>query len=98
MNKIPRGYTITPKVKYLRGKDKKTRTTLFELTHKRRGINKLFASEEYAIRYIGLLEADKVEAKALDVRGYQHVKGVVSAHKDAVASVELAEIASELKY
>jgi len=98
MNKIPRGYTITQKVKYLRGKDTKTRTTLFELTHKRKGINKLFASEEHALRYIGLLEIDKVEAKALDVKGYQHVKGVVSQHKDALASVELAEIVSDLNY
>jgi hypothetical protein len=27
----------------------------------------------------------------LKVSGYQHVKGVASAHKDAIAGVELAE-------
>jgi hypothetical protein len=37
-----------------------------------------------------------VEAKALNVKGYQHVKGVVTAHKDAIASVELAEIADSI--
>ncbi len=92
MNTIPRGYTITPKVKYLRTKDGKKRTNLVELTNKRRGIKKLFGNEEYAIKYIAKLEAQKVEAKALNVSGYQHVKGVVSAHKDALASVELSEI------
>jgi hypothetical protein len=89
--KIPRGYTITPKVKFLRTKDGKKRTNLVELTHKRRGIQKLFGNEEYAIKFIQKLEANKVEAKALDIKGYQHVKGVVSAHKDALAAVELAE-------
>jgi hypothetical protein len=95
MNTIPRGYTITPKVKYLRTKDGKKRTNLVELINKRRGIKKLFGNEEYAIKYIATLEAQKVEAKALNVSGYQHVKGVVSAHKDAIASVELSEIVNE---
>ena len=90
--KIPRGYTITPKVKYFRSKDGKKRTNVVELVHKRRGIKKLFGNEEWAIKFIQSLEANKVEAKALDIKGFQHVKGVVSAHKDALASVELAEI------
>lgn len=92
--KIPRGYTITPKVKYFRNKDGKTRTNVVELTHKRKGIKKLFGNEDWAIKFIQELESSKVEAKALDVKGFQHVKGVVSAHKDALASVELAEIAN----
>ena len=90
--KIPRGYTITPKVKYFRSKDGKKRTNVVELVHKRKGIKKLFGNEEWAIKFIQSLEANKVEAKALDIKGFQHVKGVVSAHKDALASVELAEI------
>ena len=90
--KIPRGYTITPKVKYFRSKDGKKRTNVVELVHKRRGIKKLFGNEDWAIKFIQQLEANKVEAKALDIKGFQHVKGVVSAHKDALASVELAEI------
>ena len=90
--KIPRGYTITPKVKYFRSKEGKKRTNVVELVHKRRGIKKLFGNEEWAIKFIQELESHKVEAKALDVKGFQHVKGVVSAHKDAIAAVELQDI------
>jgi hypothetical protein len=78
MNKIPRGYTITPKVKYFRTKDGKKRTNVVELVHKRKGIKKLFGNEEWAL--------------ALNLSGFQHVKGVVAAHKDSVAAVEFTEI------
>jgi len=44
MNTIPKGYTITPKVKHLRKRDGKVRTNLVELTHKRKGIKKLFGN------------------------------------------------------
>ncbi|MFZ9215320.1 MAG: hypothetical protein ACO21S_09105 [Sediminibacterium sp.] len=96
MNKIPRGYTITPKVKYLRTKDGKKRTNLVELTNKRRGIKKLFGNEDYAIKFIASLEANKVEAKALNLSGYQHVKGVVAAHKENEALQEFKEIAEHI--
>jgi len=95
MNKIPRGYTITPKVKYFRTKDGKKRTNVVELVNKRRGIKKLFGNEEWAIKFIQTLEANKVEAKALNLSGFQHVKGVVAAHKDIVAAPELAGIAHD---
>ena len=93
--KIPRGYTITPKVKYFRTKDGKKRTNVVELINKRRGIKKLFGNEDWAIKFIQQLEANKVEAKALDIKGFQHVKGVVSQHKEALAAVELAEIVNK---
>ena len=96
MNKIPRGYTITPKVKYFRTKDGKKRTNVVELVNKRRGIKKLFGNEEWAIKFIQSLEANKVEAKALNLSGFQHVKGVVSAHKENAALVEFKEIANEI--
>ncbi len=92
MNKIPRGYTITPKVKYFRTKDGKKRTNVVELVHKRKGIKKLFGNEEWALKFIQSLEIGKVEAKALNLSGFQHVKGVVAAHKDSVAAVEFTEI------
>ena len=95
MNKIPRGYTITPKVKYFRTKDGKKRTNVVELTNKRRGIKKLFGNEEWAIKFIMKVEANKVESKALNLSGYQHVKGVVAAHKDNVAAVEFNELVNQ---
>ena len=96
MNKIPRGYTITPKVKYFRTKDGKKRTNVVELTNKRRGIKKLFGNEEWAIKFIMKVEANKVESKALNLSGYQHVKGVVQAHKENEALKEFKEIANEI--
>lgn len=93
MNKIPRGYTITPKVKYFRTKDGKKRTNVVELVHKRKGIKKLFGNEEWALKFIQSLESNKVEAKALDMKGFQHVKGVAQAHMDMMAAPELAGIA-----
>jgi hypothetical protein len=44
------------------------------------------------------MEAGKVEAKALSLKGYQHVKGVVSQHKEAMVAPELEEIAKALGY
>ncbi len=92
MNTIPRGYTITPKVKYLRTKDGKKRTQLVELTHKRKGIKKLFGNEEYALKFITKLETDKVTANALAGKGAPTLgKGaILAAGKDLIASKELA--------
>ncbi len=92
MNKIPRGYTITPKVKFLRTKDGKKRTQLVELTHKRKGIKKLFGNEEFALKFITKLETDKVTANALAGKGAPTIgKGaILAAGKDLIASKELA--------
>lgn len=92
MNKIPRGYTITPKVKFLRTKDGKKRTQLVELTHKRKGIKKLFGNEEFAMKYIAKLEINKVESNALAGKGAPTIgKGaILAAGKDLIAAKELA--------
>ena len=92
MNTIPRGYTITPKVKYLRTKDGKKRTNLVELVHKRRGIKKLFGNEEYAIKYITKLETEKVTSNALAGKGAPTLgkSAILSAGKDLIAAKELA--------
>jgi len=88
MNTIPRGYTITPKVKFLRTKDGKKRTQLVELTHKRRGIKKLFGNEDYAIK----LESEKVQTQALAGKGAPTLgkSAIISAGKDLIAAKELA--------
>jgi hypothetical protein len=92
MNTIPKGYTITPKVKFLRTKDGKKRTQLVELVHKRRGIKKLFGNEDYAIKFIAKLEAEKTESNALAGKGAPTIgkSAIISAGKDLVAAKELA--------
>ena len=89
---IPRGYTITPKVKFLRTKDGKKRTQLVELTHKRKGISKLFGNEAYAIKYIQSLEIEKVTTNALAGKGAPSIgkSAILSAGKDLAAAKELA--------
>lgn len=89
---IPRGYTITPKVKFLRTKDGKKRTQLVELTHKRKGIAKLFGNEDYAIKYIQSLEAEKVTSNALAGKGAPSIgkHAILVASKDLNAAKELA--------
>ena len=88
---IPRGYTITPKVKFLRTKEGKKRTQLVELTHKRKGIAKLFGNEAYAIKYIQSLESDKVTSNALAGKGAPTPgkAGILAASKDIAAEKEL---------
>jgi hypothetical protein len=92
MNSIPRGYTITPKVKFLRTKDGKKRTQLVELTHKRKGISKLFGNEDYAIKYIAKLESEKIQTQALAGKGAPTLgkSAILTAGKDLAAAKELA--------
>jgi hypothetical protein len=92
MNTIPKGYTITPKVKYLRTKDGKKRTNLVELVHKRKGIKKLFGNEDYAIKFIAKLEAEKVQTQALAGKGAPTLgkSAILTAGKDLIAAKELA--------
>ena len=89
---IPRGYTITPKVKYLRTKEGKKRTNLVELINKRRGIAKIFGNEEYAIKYIQSLETNKVTANALAGKGAPSIgkHAILVAGKDLNAAKELS--------
>ena len=89
---IPRGYTITPKVKYLRTKEGKKRTNLVELINKRRGISKIFGNEDYAIKYIQSLESNKVTANALAGKGAPSIgkHAIIVAGKDLDAAKELS--------
>jgi hypothetical protein len=79
-------------VKYLRTKEGKKRTNLVELTNKRRGIDKIFGNEDYAIKYIQSLESSKVEQSALAGKGAPTLgkSAILSAGKDLIAAKELA--------
>jgi hypothetical protein len=71
---------------------------VFEVTHKTLDRPKIFVDKESVKKFIVASEAAKVEAKALSLKGYQHVKGVVSQHKEAMVAPELEEIAKVLGY
>lgn len=89
MNTLPKGYLISPIVRTLRSKEGNTDTILYQLNHKRNKLDKVFTSEEAAIRFVTLFEREKLEKKALDGKGYQSVKGVVAMQADMEAVIEL---------
>ena len=72
------------------------RYDVFVVEHKSLKYPKTFLTREAVDKFINETERQKLEAKALKVSGYQHIKGVVSAHKDAIAAVELVEIADTM--
>ena len=88
---LPKGYLISPIVRTLRSKEGNTDTILYQLNHKRNKLDKVFTSEEAAIRFITLFEREKLEQKALKIGGYQAVKGVAALHKDMEAATVLQE-------
>ena len=89
MNTLPKGYLINPIVRTLRSKEGNRDTILYQLNHKRNKLEKVFTSEEAAIRFITLFEREKLEKKALDGKGYQSVKGVAAMQADMEAVIEL---------
>ena len=91
MNTLPKGYLINPIIRTLRSKEGNTDTTLYQLNHKRNKLDKVFTSEEAAIRFITLFERERLEKKALKISGYQSVKGVAALHKDMEAAGVLRE-------
>ena len=86
---LPKGYQISPIVRTLRSKEGNRDTILYQLNHKRNKLDKVFTSEEAAIRFITLFEREKLEKKALDGKGYQSVKGVAAMQADMEAAIEL---------
>ena len=95
-SEFPRGYKVNLVNKTLNIGGKSDLYEVYVVEHKNLAGPKTFVDKESVVRFINECERNKVEAKALNVKGYQHVKGVVSAHKDAIASVELAEIADSI--
>lgn len=95
-SEFPRGYKVEAVNKRLTINGVLDLYEVYEVEHKSLDRTKVFIDKESVVKFIHVMESNKVEAKALNVRGFQHVKGVVSAHRDAVASVELAEIAEAI--
>ncbi len=95
---FPRGYKVNVVNKTLNIGGKPDLSEVYEVEHKSLERPKIFVDKESVKKFITATEANKVEAKALSLKGYQHVKGVVSQHKEAMVAPELAEIAKVLGY
>ena len=92
-SEYPRGYKVEVISKVITIDKVPTAAELYTVTSKKFPTPKTFISKEKALRYINECEVEKISTKALDLSGYQHVSGVAAAHKDAMATNELAEIA-----
>jgi len=95
---FPRGYKVTAVNKQLTLNGVMDLYEVYEVEHKSLDRVKTFVDKESVKKFIAVMEANKVEAKALSLKGYQHVKGVVSQHKEAMVAPELEEIAKVLGY
>jgi hypothetical protein len=91
-SEFPRGYKVNVVNKTLNIGGKPDLYEVYVVEHKNLAGPKTFVDKESVVRFINECERNKIETKALDLKGYQHVKGVVSAHKDAMATEQLAEI------
>ena len=91
-SEFPRGYKVEVINKTLNIGGKSGLYEVYVVEHKSLAGPKTFVDKESAVKFINECERNKIETKALKVSGYQHVKGVAAAHKDAIASVELADL------
>lgn len=92
-SEFPRGYKVNVVNKTLNLGGNSDLYEVYVVEHKSLPAPKTFVDKDSVLKFINECERNKVEAKALDVKGYQHVKGVVSAHRDAMVAPEIAEIA-----
>jgi hypothetical protein len=92
----PRGYTITPVTRELTVDGNKAEYNLFELAGPKMDEPKYFVTEAHAQRYIQTNEGETAVVQALSGKGYQHIKGVISAHKDMLDAALLPELDTEL--
>jgi hypothetical protein len=92
----PRGYTITPVQRELTLNGEKALYDLFELAGPKMDEPKYFVTEGHAQRYIQANEGETAVVQALSGKGYQHIKGVISAHKDMLDAALLPELDTEL--
>jgi len=97
-SEFPRGYNVQLVNKDLTLDGVRDLYEVYVVEHKSLPNPKTFVDKESVIKFINVCEANKVEAKALSLKGYQHVKGVASQHKEAMVAPEMEEIAKALGY
>jgi hypothetical protein len=95
-SEFPRGYKVNQTNKILNIGGMPARYDVYVVEHKSLKYPKTFLTREAVDKFINETEREKLETKALKVSGYQHIKGVVSAHKDSIAAIELTEIAETI--
>lgn len=88
---LPKGYKIDTVRRLLRTRTGVDEVVLFELSHTRYKLKKVFNTIQNAHRFVILFERERLEQKALRVNGYQSVKGVAAMHKDMEAAGVLRE-------
>jgi len=97
-SEFPRGYKVEAVNKQLTLNGVLDVYEVYTVEHKSLDRTKTFVDKESVQKFINVMEANKVEAKALSLKGYQHVKGVASQHKEAMVAPEMEEIAKALGY
>jgi hypothetical protein len=97
-SEFPRGYNVQVVNKDLTLDGIRDLYEVYVVEHKSLPTAKTFVDKESVQKFINTMEANKVEAKALSLKGYQHVKGVASQHKEAMVAPEMEEIAKALGY
>jgi len=91
-SEFPRGYKVEEINKTLNIGGEVVPSILFQVTSKKNPTPKIFINKEAVHKYINELERIKLEAKALNLTGYQHVSGVIQKHNELIAVAELEEI------
>jgi hypothetical protein len=94
--KPPRGYTITPVQRELTLNGEKGLYDLFALEGPKMDKTRYFVDEASAKKYIAYNDSDAVAVVALSGKGFQHIKGVVSAHKDLLDAALMPELDTNL--
>jgi predicted DNA-binding protein len=89
---FPRGYLVVEINKTLNIGGEAIPSVLYQVTTKKNPTPKTFINKEAVHKYINELERTKLEAKALKMSGYQHIRGVVQKHNELIAVAELEEI------
>jgi len=89
---FPRGYLVVEINKTLNIGGEAIPSVLYQVTTKKNLTPKTFINKEAVHKYINDLERTKLEAKALKMSGYQHIRGVVQKHNELIAVAELEEI------
>ena len=97
-SEFPRGYNVQVVNKDLTLDGIRDLYEVYVVEHKSLPTPKTSVDKESVQKFINTMEANKVEAKALSLKGYQHVKGVASQHKEAMVAPEMEEIAKALGY
>ena len=91
-SEFPRGYLVVEINKTLNIGGETIPSVLYQVTTKKNLTPKTFINKEAVHKYINDLERTKLEAKALKMSGYQHIRGVVQKHNELIAVAELEEI------